>query len=73
MSTVPIIGVSSGLLLGDLFGRTEDAENCLISSSVRAPKIGLSSWLLIEFDPGVEGLKLTELLLLVGAVSDERR
>jgi hypothetical protein len=74
---VPIMGISSGLLLGDFLGE-EEAENCLSSSTVNAPKIGLSSWLLHEFDPGdmlfsrvMVVLGPIVLLLLTGGVSDE--
>nr|GMD69067.1 hypothetical protein Ahy_B06g081265 isoform C [Ipomoea batatas] len=43
-----MIGTSSGLRLGDRLG---DAESCFSSSTVNAPRIGLSSKLLAEFEP----------------------
>nr|GLL42732.1 hypothetical protein Itr_chr12CG25010 [Ipomoea trifida] len=46
-----MIGISSGLRLGDRLGDADDAESCFSSSTVNAPRIGLSSKLLAEFEP----------------------
>ena len=61
-----MMGISSGLLLGDLLGELE-AENCLNSSTVKAPNMGLSSNLLgqIVFLLDGEFPTDTELLLLL--------
>lgn len=65
--TVPIIGISSGLRDGDFLGE-EVADRCFSSSTVNAPKIGLSSKLLGDLQtfpevtvPELQGLALVTL------------